>query len=51
MASLGAVGQWDQQYDLVIAGFGLAGMCAAIETARQGQENPVPRATVTQRAQ
>ena len=22
MASLGAVGQWDQQYDLVIAGFG-----------------------------
>lgn len=31
MASLNAVTQWDQQYDLVIAGFGLASMCAAIE--------------------
>jgi len=31
MASLASVSQWDQNYDLVIAGFGLAGMCAAIE--------------------
>ena len=31
MASLNAVTQWDQRYDLVIAGFGLAAMCAAIE--------------------
>ena len=31
MASRNAVKQWDQQYDLVIAGFGLASMCAAIE--------------------
>ena len=31
MASLASVQQWDQQYDLVIAGFGLASMCAAIE--------------------
>lgn len=31
MASLASVPQWDQTYDMVIAGFGLAGMCAAIE--------------------
>lgn len=31
MASLVSVQQWDQTYDMVIAGFGLAGMCAAIE--------------------
>ena len=31
MASLSAIQQWDQQYDLVIAGFGLAAMSAAIE--------------------
>ncbi|MBV6415932.1 MAG: hypothetical protein CMLOHMNK_00455 [Steroidobacteraceae bacterium] len=31
MASLASVQQWDQAYDVVIAGFGLAGMCAAIE--------------------
>ena len=31
MASLASVSHWDQQYDLVIAGFGLAAMCAAIE--------------------
>ena len=31
MASLNSITQWDQQYDLVIAGFGLAAMSAAIE--------------------
>lgn len=31
MASLSSVSRWDQQYDIVIAGAGLAGMCAAIE--------------------
>ena len=31
MASPASVSQWDKQYDVVIAGFGLAGMCAAIE--------------------
>lgn len=31
MASPASVAQWDKQYDVVIAGFGLAGMCAAIE--------------------
>ena len=31
MASLLAVKQWDQTWDLIIAGFGMAGMCAAIE--------------------
>jgi len=31
MASLAAIKQWDQRYDLVIAGFGLAAMSAAIE--------------------
>lgn len=31
MASLASVPQWDRHYDLVIAGFGLAAMSAAIE--------------------
>ena len=31
MASLSSVSRWDQSYDIVIAGAGLAGMCAAIE--------------------
>lgn len=31
MASPASVDQWHQTFDLVIAGFGLAGMCAAIE--------------------
>lgn len=31
MASLQSISSWDRQYDLVIAGFGLAAMCAAIE--------------------
>lgn len=31
MASLQSIQSWDRQYDLVIAGFGLAAMCAAIE--------------------
>ncbi|MBS0568566.1 MAG: FAD-binding protein [Proteobacteria bacterium] len=31
MASLHSIKHWDRQYDLVIAGFGLAAMCAAIE--------------------
>lgn len=31
MASLSSVKHWDQTWDMVIAGFGLAGMCAAIE--------------------
>lgn len=31
MASLASIKHWDQTWDIIIAGFGLAGMCAAIE--------------------
>ena len=32
----GGAGQWDSEYDVVVAGFGCAGACAAIEAADNG---------------
>ena len=33
-----SVESWDYEADVVIAGYGIAGVCAAIEAARAGAE-------------